>query len=254
MSDQNSLDDKYVPTHFDKLAEMHGDVNAVLDASKRTDEVARKNIYRDFILKYSLQKWVPFSSNDKVLDFGCGVGRLSIWLAPKVTHVEGVDVSKAMIELAEKLNVNDRIHYTHINGPLPFERDSFNKVITCWVLQHISDDVLVETLQDIRSKLCYGASVYIMEQISPSSKKTSETHKQRTEEDYIRIFEMAGFAFNWSKPAFRSPSYAMSIWDKNKWFPQSMMGLLGMIEHQTVNRKPEHRSYYTSLMAFSPVK
>jgi 2-polyprenyl-3-methyl-5-hydroxy-6-metoxy-1,4-benzoquinol methylase len=254
MSNEVKVNDQNVVSHFDKLAEDHGDVNGVLDASKKSPEVARKNIYRDFILKYSLQKWVPISSNDHILDYGCGVGRLSIWLAPKVASVEGVDISGSMIQVAKKINSHQKISYTHISGKLPFDDATFSKVITCWVLQHISDEALIETLKDIRAKMSAGSGMYIMEQISPDIKHTKDIHVQRTEADYIRLFEAAGFAFNWSKPAFRSPSYAMSIWDKNKWFPQSMMGLLGMIEHQTVNRKPEHRSYYTSLMAFSPVK
>jgi SAM-dependent methyltransferase len=166
----------------------------------------------------------------------------------------GVDISGSMIQVAKNINSHQKVAYTHIDGKLPFNEAKFSKVISCWVLQHISDEVLVETLKDIRSKMSAGSGIYILEQISQDVKHFKDIHVQRTEADYIRLFEAAGFAFYWSKPAFRSPSYALSIWDKYKWFPQSMMGLLGMLEHQTVNRKPEHRSYYTTLMAFYPAK
>jgi len=41
-------------------------------------------------------------SQDTLLDVACGTGEYAIFAAPKVRYVNGVDISKGMIEIAQK--------------------------------------------------------------------------------------------------------------------------------------------------------
>ena len=55
-------------------------------------------------LLYQLQTLGLDVGRGEVLDFGCGVGRLSQALAPHFQRVTGVDISAEMIEQAQSLN------------------------------------------------------------------------------------------------------------------------------------------------------
>lgn len=74
------------------------------------------------------------------LDFGCGVGRLSRALGQRFTNVIGVDISRPMIEHAQRLHPpgasNCRV-LASTDQRLPFEPRSFDFVLTDIVLQHM---------------------------------------------------------------------------------------------------------------------
>ena len=80
--------------------------------------------------------------NKKVLDFGCGVGRLTRALREYFEHAIGVDVSKAMIEKAKKLHQDDENQEFVVNEAddlAMFEDNTFDMVYCNIVLQHIPD-------------------------------------------------------------------------------------------------------------------
>ena len=74
------------------------------------------------------------------LDFGCGAGRLTQALAPRFSHVVGVDASPAMLELAERFNrYPEKCRYAlNVGATLQnYQSDSFDFVISIVVLQHL---------------------------------------------------------------------------------------------------------------------
>ena len=76
----------------------------------------------------------------KVLDFGCGPGRLTQALAVRSTSVVGVDISSSMIEKAKAYNkYPEKVNYFVNSTPaLPdFETDTFDLVFSYITLQHI---------------------------------------------------------------------------------------------------------------------
>lgn len=74
------------------------------------------------------------------LDFGCGVGRLSLALARTFQHVTGVDVSESMIdrarEFAEQAHDGNTIFRINIEARLPFHDAEFDFALAWIVLQH----------------------------------------------------------------------------------------------------------------------
>ncbi len=76
----------------------------------------------------------------RVLDFGCGAGRLSNALAAHFDQVVGVDISAPMLDEARRLNRSgNRIEFVLNERPdlSRFEDDSFDLVYTDLVLQHL---------------------------------------------------------------------------------------------------------------------
>lgn len=80
---------------------------------------------------------VPFGD---VLDFGCGVGRLSLAWASRAKSVTGVDVAPTMIQLAEKVlqgTPNARVRVNVENNLRQFSDQSFDVVSSYITIQHI---------------------------------------------------------------------------------------------------------------------
>jgi SAM-dependent methyltransferase len=77
---------------------------------------------------------------DRVLDFGCGVGRLSFALADRFERVVGVDISRPMLDGAGRYNrLGDRCQFFLYNGEdlSLFPDRSFSAVVSLMTLQHV---------------------------------------------------------------------------------------------------------------------
>jgi len=74
----------------------------------------------------------------RALDFGCGVGRLTRALARHFNHVTGIDISGPMISRASSLNADERCTFIVSDCPtLPFASETFDLILSSIVLQHV---------------------------------------------------------------------------------------------------------------------
>lgn len=82
----------------------------------------------------------------KILDFGCGDGRYAIQFAKDgAAEVVGVDVSSAMIELAQKRSKDEKlnIRFLDIKESIPVGDDYFDAVFSNFVVHYIADTLSV---------------------------------------------------------------------------------------------------------------
>jgi len=102
----------------------------------------------------------------KVLEVGSGPGgnlKEIAALKPKVLH--GVDISKNMIALASSLLADEKVQLTKINGQkLPFEDNFFDIIFTATVLQHNTDE---QMMQRLLAEICRvsGDTIVLFERI-----------------------------------------------------------------------------------------
>jgi SAM-dependent methyltransferase len=78
-------------------------------------------------------------SYGKMLDFGCGVGRMTRAFSQFFSSCVGIDVSAKMVELARKFHA-DRPQCEFVASPsatMPFEDATFDFVFSVLVLQHL---------------------------------------------------------------------------------------------------------------------
>jgi ubiquinone/menaquinone biosynthesis C-methylase UbiE len=122
----------------------------------------------------SMLQSVPGLSKERVLDFGCGVGRLSQGLAKHFRHVDGVDIAKPMIELAQQHNQHgDRVRY-HLNSQRDlrlFPNDHFDLIYSVITLQHIPAPLIPDYLQEF-ARVCRPGGLIFFQ--LPSSVPTSK--------------------------------------------------------------------------------
>ena len=239
-----------VDDFFNNSARHHKNFNAVLDTNT-TDEAIHANIYRDYFTKsYMLENIVP-DKNDVLLDFGCGVGRITYFFSPMVSKIFGIDSSEIMLEVAKaELKNYSNVEFEFMHGTkLPYPTDFFNKIFSNWVLQHISTDDILKYLEEFKRVLKSNGKIYLFEQTMTSTKESGK-HVYRTTEDYCRLFESAGFKKILVKPVMRVPSRGMSIWNKKILAGKVPLIILKLIDKLTMNRKPQFIKYYTSVFIY----
>ncbi|HVK22524.1 MAG TPA: class I SAM-dependent methyltransferase [Actinokineospora sp.] len=100
----------------------------------------------------------------RVLDFGCGAGRLSQALAAHADSVVGVDVSAPMLKTARELDRTDgKCEFVLNEAPdlKRFADGSFDLVYTELVLQHLPANVIEGYLAEFMRVLRPGGSAMI---------------------------------------------------------------------------------------------
>ncbi|MQA62102.1 MAG: methyltransferase domain-containing protein [Actinophytocola sp.] len=104
---------------------------------------------------------VPFGQ--RVLDFGCGVGRLTRALTAHTPAVVGVDIAASMIDAAKRINGDiEGASFVHYDGrTLPFPDDSFDTVVSLIVLQHVPPAVQVAALLELNRVVRPGGHVLV---------------------------------------------------------------------------------------------
>jgi ubiquinone/menaquinone biosynthesis C-methylase UbiE len=87
----------------------------------------------------------------RVLDFGCGIGRLTQALAEEFEFCYGVDISPSMIEMAQLFNRFGK-RCTYILNPYSdlhiFEGNFFDFVYTYIVLQHMPPELMKQYIRE----------------------------------------------------------------------------------------------------------
>jgi ubiquinone/menaquinone biosynthesis C-methylase UbiE len=111
------------------------------------------------------------SSQDRVLDLGCGIGNILIALAERIDFTQppvGVDVSPALIRIGEReiehAGLRDRIRLQLAPATrLPFEAGSFDVVLTSHVLKHLDDEALLTGFREVARVLRPGGRFLLWE-------------------------------------------------------------------------------------------
>ncbi len=106
--------------------------------------------HSDLQWKWSMEslKKFPFNENDKVLDVGCGDGRITAWIAKQVPNgaVIGLDISKNMIVHASSNHSNDNLLFLQGDAKLLQFEEKFDKIVSFCALHWV-----VEQEQALRS-------------------------------------------------------------------------------------------------------
>lgn len=152
------------------------------------DRIGHKNYYIDLLQKMALEEVLELKGDEIVLDFGCGSGRISYWIAPEVKKVVGLEVTPEMIDLAEKNRSADNVEfilYDGVNFPkFPYQYDL---ILSVGVLQIMKGEGLRRTVSYLTNSLKKEGRGCFIEQVSDNP---NVGRPELTE--YLRSFQEAG--------------------------------------------------------------
>lgn len=99
---------------------------------------------------------------DKILDAGCGNGRILTLFSDKSVDYTGIDPSGKLIELAKKLHPNQGTFLTSQVEKLPFADNSFDHILMIAVLHHIpSQSLRQQALLELKRVLKPGGMFFL---------------------------------------------------------------------------------------------
>lgn len=148
--------------HFGRVDPYHGVLTRDAYTADRFDEQARRDFFQsgeDYVhavLGVARDHVDPLLRVRHVLDFGCGVGRLTLPLARRADVAVGVDVSTGMLNEARanaKAAGIDNVTFVVSDDELSRVTDTFDLVHTFIVLQHIAPDRGVHIIERMIERL-----------------------------------------------------------------------------------------------------
>jgi SAM-dependent methyltransferase len=149
------------------------------------DRKGHKNYYIDLLQKMALEEVLELKGDEIALDFGCGSGRISYWIAPRVKRVVGLDITPEMIELAERYRTAENVEFKVYDGvhfpSLPY---SFDLILSVGVLQIMKGELLKSVLSNLARYLKKEGRLYLIEQVSDNPK----VERPKVEE-YLQAFK-----------------------------------------------------------------
>jgi 2-polyprenyl-3-methyl-5-hydroxy-6-metoxy-1,4-benzoquinol methylase len=120
----------------------------------------------------------------RVLDFGCGVGRLLVPLAKRAQRAVGVDVAERMLEICAERASEAGVGHLELASDLSEVQGSFDLVNTYIVLQHIPPARGYGILRQLIEKLEVGGVCSF--QLTYAKSKRFWPHEQPRSEYYRR--------------------------------------------------------------------
>lgn len=131
------------------------------------DQRGCKNRYIDLLQRTALDEVLGLKGDEIVLDFGCGSGRVSYWLAPKVKKVFGLEVTSEMIQTAEQNRSSENVEFVLYDGiHFPVFSDPVDLVLSVGVLQILRGDFLKRAVSQLALYLKPGGRMVLIEQAS----------------------------------------------------------------------------------------
>lgn len=234
---------------FNKRAELHKDYNSVLDAGD-SKTAKHSNLLHDYFSKKYISENINPTSKDIILDYGCGVGRLTKYFKPKVKKIVGIDASTKMIEVAKTIYPEISNSFFSDIDDLPSHQ--YDVIFAHWVLAHMEDETIKIIFSNMKEKIKDNARLCMFEQtlVNEDTSTNNEVYKKRTIDDYKQLFQSIGYKYVNSKHVYRQPSYARTIWNRLPSSFKFVLPFLYWIEKRTLYRKQEFVEYYTTFMEF----
>ncbi|MGE5377588.1 MAG: class I SAM-dependent methyltransferase [Bacteroidota bacterium] len=100
-----------------------------------------------------------------VLDLGCGSGRHVVHMSGKGLHVTGADNAPTALKLTgewlRQEHLDADLVLADMRRPLPFERDSFDALLSTQVIHHARLATVRETTREIQRVVYSGGTILI---------------------------------------------------------------------------------------------
>ena len=135
------------------------------DERIRAERAAELQAERAETLRVQLDRLVPLTGDERVLDVGTGTGAIALALAPLVREVIGFDESEERLALAREGAPENATFQAGDASSLPFEMGSFDLVTCVRTLHHVRrpEVVIAELVRVTR----LGGRLLVVDQLAP---------------------------------------------------------------------------------------
>lgn len=129
-----------------------------------------------------------------LLDAGCGSGGFIAWISETwaFDRLCGVDLSPEAIELARQVCPRAELHVAPLHA-LPFEDAEFDLVIANDVLQHVDDELVAPSLQELRRVLRANATLLVRTNAARNARRVRRDWRVYDEQLLRGDLQEAGF-------------------------------------------------------------
>lgn len=150
----------------------------------------------------------------KVLEFGCGTGKNTVWFEQNAKEILSADFSEAMIAKAAEKIKSTKVQFTiaDINEPWIFTKDKFDLVSLSLILEHI--DNIDEIFNKSNTVLQSGGYMYIGE-FHPFKQYAGSKARYSTSEGEQLV---TCYTHNVSDFIHAANKYSFSLINLEEWF------------------------------------
>jgi 2-polyprenyl-3-methyl-5-hydroxy-6-metoxy-1,4-benzoquinol methylase len=147
------------------------------------------------VFRFARDSRIALPLLELVLDFGCGVGRLTKPLALRSRQVVGVDVSDEMIRRARGYFPDLTFHNTGSNDLEDLRSSSFDLIYTNIVLQHLARDLQEHYIREFSRLLRpSGLAIFQIPARQPAGSRIAKTLRMVSSLKVAGVARLAGSA------------------------------------------------------------
>ncbi len=190
---------------------------------------------RESAFKNALANQAGIAAGHRVLDLGCGTATLSILLKQKQPNavIVGIDGDAKVLKIARKKAHKAGVEITFDEGmsfDLPYEDESFDRVVSSLFFHHLSRENKLETLREVSRVLKPNGEFHVADWGLPASRLMRRTSYLI---QFLDGFETTADNFNGLLPKLITDAGFSFVKETNHF--NSVFGTIRM--HQC--RKPE---------------
>jgi ubiquinone/menaquinone biosynthesis C-methylase UbiE len=157
----------------------------MMGAHSTTDEglEAAGRRYAEEIRKY-------ITPDSRVLDLGCGIGRIALYVAPHCAELHAVDASPRILQHArQRLKALGNVRFTKVNGTdlRQFAKDSLDFCYCIQVFHQIEREHTMRYLVELSRVIRPGGSVYLHFMSFEDPRNAAQFREYSLESKVLRI-------------------------------------------------------------------
>ncbi len=130
----------------------------------------------------------------RLLDAGCGTGGFLRWALDhgSFSRAAGVDIAGSALELARQ-RVPEADLYSGSLAELPLDSESFELIVSHDVLQHVPEDDVSTSLQELFRVLVPGGTMVLRTNGSKTYRRERDDWRAYNREEFRQVLDAAGF-------------------------------------------------------------
>lgn len=187
----NDLDYKKVRSFWENRY-TRKNITGDLYVANLSDNIPLQAKYKDLIEKELISHNVRLEKNMRVLDLGCGSGRMLVFFAQKCGFVVGVDFSKSLFEIADKNIKNLELKNVSLIQQSIFDfyiKDKFDIILIGGVLSYLNDREVEKVLLNIKDMLKKNGVLIVRDSLSCKKRQTlKEKYMDNFKDNYNVVY------------------------------------------------------------------